>query len=43
MLLEEDFQINYRGRFQDGEFRKRVQFMYSGELTKVKFDSQACQ
>lgn len=33
----ETFQIPYRDRFNDGEFRKRVQFMYSGELTTVKF------
>lgn len=31
------FSIPYRDRFNDGEFRKRVQFMYSGELRKVKF------
>lgn len=31
------FQIPYRERFNDGEFRKRVQFMYSGELKTVKF------
>jgi len=24
-------------RFQEGEFRKRVQFMFSGELATVKF------
>ena len=33
----ETFQIPYRDRFSDGEFRKRVQFMYSGELKTVKF------
>lgn len=33
----ETFQIPYRDRFNDGEFRKRVQFMYSGELKTVKF------
>lgn len=31
------FRIPYRDRFDDGEFRKRVQFMYSGELRRVKF------
>ena len=31
------FSIPYRDRFNDGEFRKRVQFMYSGELRRVKF------
>ncbi len=33
----EHFQIPYSEKFNDGEFRKRVQFMYSGELKKVKF------
>lgn len=33
----EHFQIPYSEQFNDGEFRKRVQFMYSGELKKVKF------
>lgn len=33
----ETFQIPYRDRFNDGEFRKRVQFMYSGELKTVRF------
>ncbi len=32
------FHIPYRDKFNDGEFRKRVQFMYSGELQRVKFD-----
>ena len=29
--------MSYNGRFEEGEFRKRVQFMYSGELMRVKF------
>ncbi len=33
----ERFAIPYKDRFDDGEFRKRVQFMYPGELKKVKF------
>lgn len=32
------FQIPYRDKFNDGEFRKRVQFMYSGELQTVFFE-----
>lgn len=32
------FYIPYRDKFNEGEFRKRVQFMYSGELRKVKFE-----
>lgn len=31
------FKIPYHDRFQEGEFRKRVQFMYTGELINVKF------
>lgn len=31
------FTMPYSKRFNDGEFRKRVQFMYSGELRKVTF------
>lgn len=34
----ESFEIPYRNRFNDGEFRKRVQFMYSGELKTVRFE-----
>lgn len=33
----ETFRIPYRDKFDDGEFRKRVQFMYSGELKTVRF------
>ncbi len=34
----EQFNIPYKDRFEDGEFRNRVQFMYSGELRKIKFE-----
>ena len=33
----ERFSPAYTGRFQEGEFRKRVQFMYGGRLQTVKF------
>ena len=36
-VLEESFHIPYSSRFEEGEFRKRVQFMYGGKLQKVKF------
>lgn len=36
-VLEEGFHIPYSSRFEEGEFRKRVQFMYGGKLQKVKF------
>ena len=35
---KEHFSIPYKERFNDGEFRKRVQFMYSGELNRVTFE-----
>lgn len=35
---EEKFRIPYSEKFSDGEFRKRVQFMFSGELRKVRFE-----
>ena len=31
----EKFRVEYGSRFEEGEFRKRVQFMYSGELIKL--------
>lgn len=34
----EKFSVPYKDRFEDGEFRKRIQFMYSGELKTVKFE-----
>ena len=34
----ENFEIPYLERFEDGEFRKRVQFMLSGKLRTVKFE-----
>ncbi len=36
-MLDECFFIPYRDRFEEGEFRKRVQFMYGGRLQRVKF------
>lgn len=35
---KEKFSVPYKDRFDDGEFRKRVQFMYSGELKRVTFE-----
>ena len=32
------FHVNYGRRFKEGEFRKRIQFMYTGELTTVCFN-----
>lgn len=36
-ILDERFNIPYANRFEEGEFRKRIQFMYGGKLRKVKF------
>lgn len=36
-ILEEHFYIPYKNRFEEGEFRKRIQFMYGGKLQKVCF------
>ncbi len=36
-LLDGHFSIPYAKRFEEGEFRKRVQFMYGGSLQRVKF------
>lgn len=36
-VLDERFHIPYSSRFEEGEFRKRVQFMYGGKLQKIKF------
>lgn len=36
-VLDEKFHIPYSSRFEEGEFRKRIQFMYGGKLQRVKF------
>lgn len=36
-VLEEHFRVPYAERFEEGEFRKRVQFMYGGRLKRVRF------
>lgn len=36
--IGEKFHIEDSKRFEDGEFRKRVQFMYTGELMKISFE-----
>ncbi len=37
-VLDERFHIPYSSRFEEGEFRKRIQFMYGGKLQRIKFD-----
>ncbi len=34
---KEYFPMPYKDRFEEGEFRKRVQFMYGGELRRIRF------
>ena len=36
-VLNEHFSVPYAERFEEGEFRKRIQFMYGGRLQKIKF------
>lgn len=36
--IGEKFHISNSKRFEDGEFKKRVQFMYSGKLIKIIFE-----
>ena len=36
-MLEKHFHIPYNERFEEGEFRKRIQFMYGGKLQRVTF------
>lgn len=36
-VLDEHFKVPYKDRFEEGEFRKRVQFMYGGKLEHIKF------
>ncbi len=37
-ILSEKFHMPYRSRFEEGEFKKRIQFMYGGKLKKIKFE-----
>ena len=36
-VTEEHFRVPYAQRFEEGEFRKRVQFMFGGKLRTVRF------
>lgn len=35
-VTDRHFNVPYQNRFEEGEFRKRVQFMYGGKLQKIK-------
>lgn len=36
-VLDECFRVPYSERFHEGEFRKRIQFMFGGELRTIRF------
>lgn len=36
-ITDEIFHVPYKDRFEEGEFRKRIPFMYGGPLTKKEF------
>lgn len=37
-ITNEHFKVRYAERFEEGEFRKRVQFMYGGKLQTIHFN-----
>lgn len=37
LITDEHFRVRYAERFEEGEFRKRVQFMYGGKLQTLRF------
>lgn len=34
--MNQKFKMHYANRFEEGEFRKRIQFMYAGKLMKIR-------
>lgn len=36
-ITDDKFEINYSQRFEDGEFKKYIQFMQTGELERIRF------
>ena len=37
-VTHDRFDIPYKDRFQEGEMRKRIQFMYGGKLQRIRFE-----
>lgn len=37
-VLDKHFSVPYKDRFEEGEFRKRVQFMFGGRLQRIVFE-----
>lgn len=36
-VMDKHYKIPYEKRFSPGEFRKRIQYMFTGELTRIRF------
>ena len=37
-VTNDRFHVPYKDRFQEGEMRKRIQFMYGGALQNIRFE-----
>lgn len=37
VITDKKYKVDYSKRFKDGEYRKLIQFMQTGELEKIKF------
>ena len=37
-VMEDRFKMPYKDRFEEGEFRKRIQFMYGGKINRIRFE-----
>ena len=37
-VLDDHFLVEYASRFEEGELRKRIQFMYGGDLQTIRFE-----
>ena len=37
-VLKEHYKQPYNSRFEEGEYRKRIQFMFGGELRRIEFE-----
>lgn len=38
-ILDDHFHIPYSSKFEEGEFRKRIQFMYGGKVQWIRFEN----
>lgn len=37
IITDRKYNVDYSNRFEDGEFRKLIQFMHAGEIERIKF------